>query len=176
MESHVCLRRTGVTGCDIWRITAWAWNSDDSRRKCHVALLGLFAAPPGGVGVHPKGLLTPTCLVSFPNISSDVDSCYLVWVPRDSRSIFRGFNSCFRKIKDDSELSVFCPCGSADPSWDAGGMVSSTRARHPNLQSVLSSANLCAAWNPASKMHWYISFCFHLQSLQMPASCALKTW
>ena len=139
-------------------------------------MLGLFAAPPGGVGVHPKGLLTPTCLVSFPNISSDVDSCYLVWVPRDSRSIFRGFNSCFRKIKDDSELSVFCPCGSADPSWDAGGMVSSTRARHPNLQSVLSSANLCAAWNPASKMHWYISFCFHLQSLQMPASCALKTW
>lgn len=29
---------------------------NDSRRKCHVALLGLFVAPLGGVGVHPEGL------------------------------------------------------------------------------------------------------------------------
>ena len=56
MESHVCLRRTGVTGCDIWGITPWAWNSDDSRRKCHVALLGLLVAPLRGLGVHLEGL------------------------------------------------------------------------------------------------------------------------
>lgn len=55
MESHVCLRRTGVTGCDIWRISV-SMDSDDSRRKCHVALLGLLVAPLRGVGVHLEGL------------------------------------------------------------------------------------------------------------------------
>lgn len=55
MESHVCLRRTGITGRTFGESQLEHGTQNDSRRKCHAALL-LFVAPLGGVGVHPEGL------------------------------------------------------------------------------------------------------------------------
>lgn len=83
MESHVCLRRTGILGVTFGESQLEHGTQNDSRRKCHVALLqGLFVAPLGGSGGHPEGLLIILQLTQagVPNIYFDVDSCYLVWV------------------------------------------------------------------------------------------------
>lgn len=145
IKSRVCSQGLDSSSVTFGESQLEHRNSDESRKKCHAALLGVLVPPPthippreytsGGSALSQEPALV--CWVSLPNVSSDVDSCQSVWVPTDSESILGGLNTYFRKCRGESEHLVFVPCGLAVFFQDAGSTDSGTRARHPSLQSII---------------------------------------
>ena len=114
-------------------------NWDDSRKKCHVALLGLLVAPLGRThwGLGTLLQLTPIHPGSFPNFSSDVNSCHFVWV-LETQIPSAGDSMLVSENQGMSQSSrYFAPVAQLIPSSDAGSMLGGTGARHPSVQSML---------------------------------------
>lgn len=81
--------------------------------------------------------MTPIHPGSFPNFSSDIDSCHLVWVlatqiPSSGDSMLVSENQGMSQSP-----RYFAPVAQLIHSWDAGSVAGGTRARHPSVQSVL---------------------------------------
>lgn len=145
IKSHVCLEGWGSAGVTFGESQLEHGNSEDLRKKCYPALLGLLNAPShphssrgvpsGGSALSEQPPLV--CWVTLPNFSSDDDKFHSVWFPRDSKSILRGLDTCFRKSRVSQSAWYFAPVAQLVSSQDAGSMVGDTRARCPGLQSIL---------------------------------------